>query len=220
MSIEERLAQLSMTEARRYDSMAKQMSDRGMAHLSRVCDFDLYAAMILSRDTLQRRAFVANIQKFHRQKYKFFYENEADDEFRQRMDRLFALADGTTPLANLFQMYIIHVAVLIDPEIGRSLCPPPPDQDDPHAVDKSLVNRYTFRLWEERYLLPLFGDMIAGTHEDVFTFVWNLDAAYIALLPPSPVDAVIASRHRRNVVFRDPTAAAIVKERTTTFMPS
>ena len=180
--------------------------------IAHICDYDRYAAMILSRDTRQRRQFVNDVKTFLEQKYAQAYNNPADDEFRTRMTRLFELANDTSRIANVMQMFIIHCAVMLEPEIARALCPPEPPQDDRDAVDHAHVDRIAFCYFEQQYLLPLFGDMLNGRNMDVFKFVDDLGAAYTSLLPPNPVEAAEAPiNRRRRIVFRD---------RTTTFMPS
>ena len=190
----------------RYDTTAHEGAHMGQALLRRIMAFDQYASFIISRDTSARRAMVRRVRAFLEDKYRRAFENAEDTEFRDSMTRLFELAEQRSPMANVLQMYIIHVAVLLEPEISRALCPAPPDPDDADAVDGARVNRLAFTLFEQRYLLPAFLDLSDGSTLNVISFVINLNAAYTSILPSNPIDAVVRTRNRRRIDFPDERA--------------
>ena len=206
-SIEERAVALQASTQSEYDASVAERAHSGQLLVQRMMDYDLYASVIMNRDTRARRALMRRIQAFLARKYRIAFENAEDDEFRTSIARLFELASRRTRMGNDLQMYIIHVAVLLEPEIARFFCPAPPDPDDEEAHDEARVDRLAFTIFQQRYLLPAFVDLLDGATLGPKTFVYKMNGAYTALLPSSPVDALVrATRHRRRVDFRDAEA--------------
>jgi len=205
--IETRAAQFrAEMDARQYAALPS-LAAAGDVEVARACEYDRYVALIMSRDTSSRRATVLRIRAFLEAKYRFAYDNEADPEFRTVMTRMFDIAtSGSTRLANTIQMFIIHVAVLLESDVARSFCPPAPDPDDPGAVDTAIVDRAAFVEFEQHYLFPYFLDLRDGTTLSVLSFTNRLDKIYVGLQPTSPVDAVIANNNVRRIRFSDPEA--------------
>lgn len=181
----------------------------GDVQLARECDYDRYVSLIMNRSAAMRRATVHRLRAFLEAKYRFAYENEADPEFRAVMTRMFDIASSTsTRLAHTVQMFIIHVAVLLESDVARSFCPPAPDPDDHGAVDTALVDRVAFVEFEQHYLFPSFLDLRDGTTLSVLSFTVTLNKMYLALQPSSVVDAVVATGNPRRIRFRDADAQA------------
>lgn len=222
-SLEKRLEVLREREDAKYAGALVPLSHAGDTLLERVCEYDLYARMILSPDSRKRRAFVSRVRSFLERKYRYDYENPESPEFRNDMTRMFDIAESTTSFAPIAQMYIIHVAVTLESSISDALCPREPDPDDVDALDTSSVDRVAFTVFEERFLLRAFLDVrdaatdvahrmyVADPANHVIGFVDGLDADYIALLPANVVDASTSHRAgKRRVVFADAGATAYV----------
>ena len=211
-AIDEQASRFLHAEQARYDATAREHAHAGDMLVRRMAVYDQYASFIMQRDTTARRAMVQRVRAFLERKYRQAFENAEDTEFRDTMARLFALAEARSRMGNVLQMYIIHVAVLLEPEISRAFCPPPPDPDDVDAVDAAHVDRLAFTVFEQRYLLPAFLDFRDGTTIGVISFVHELNAAYTSLLPSNPIDAVVRARNRRRIAFRDDAANNAVAE--------
>ena len=209
-TFEERARHFTTSEQTRYDARTRDMATIGDVLLARTCRYDLYASLIASRDTNERRNMVRRIQAFVNDKFRRALSNEEDREFADDMARLFALALQRSRLANLFQMYVIHVAVLLEPTISRAFCPPEPDPDDHEAVDTARVDRLAFTLFEQRYLLPAFVDLSDGVTHSAISFTEHLNDVYFQVLVANPIDGVVRTRNRRRIVFDDEAANAEV----------
>lgn len=168
-------------------------------------DYDMYFGMMTSRDTTNRRAFVAKIFDFVKRKYAVSFDSPHDSQFHDEITWLFEFASQTTPDANIVQCFIIHYAVAAETEIARVLCPPPPDQDNPDEHDMALVDRVTFCDFERNHLLPTFANIATGSVATMYEIVYTLNAQYTL---PLNVRAAAAASARR-IVFR-----------TTKFIPS
>jgi hypothetical protein len=175
----------------------------------RLATFDLYAAFIASPDTAPRRKMVRHIRALLERKYQRALANEHDRGFRDFFDRAFDIALGPeSRFAHIAQMYIIHIAVLLEHEVALALCPPAPTV--PGAVDGARVYRVGFVEFTQRDLYRTFLDFIDGTTMSVITFVLKLNGAYTDYMPAIVVDEVIAERNVRRIDFKDADARARV----------
>lgn len=203
----------ALAESARYDTHALAIAETGDKLKARVSAYDKYAAFIQSRNVGIRLEMVRRIRVHVEHRYAFAYNNAADTDYRVTMTRFFDLAsDEHGEFANAIQMYIIHMAMLFEPTIVRSLCPPPPDPDDDDAPDLSCVDRFAWTIFEQSCLLQAYLDLRDGNTYDAVTVVEHLDALYTSLLPPNPIDAVILTKNRRRIVFPDDEANRLVAD--------
>lgn len=187
---------------------------RGSMLVERVCDYDAMAHMIMSRDTEYRRQFVAGIHQHIERQYAFALNNEDDQTFRRQFDRFFEVIRSDSATASILQMFLVHVAILLEPQVERWLYPPPPDPDarGEAAVDEADVDRVAFNVYRQQYLLPMYGDLLKSHTMSVPRMVRELNAAYIALLPPNPLEAALQDNSRR-IDFADAEARQVLAER-------
>ena len=190
-----------------WDQRVAERAHYGSVLVQRAFDYDAYVRITQSRDSLFRRRFVTAIKTFLQQKYKHALENPECPLFRQQFERFFTIVRGDSQICNILQTYICHLGVLFEANIKAWLCPPPPDPDDPNAVDTAYVDRTAFALFEQQHLLPMFYDLRDGSTITVPSFVRELNAAYSALMPPDPLEAALANPMRA-VQFSDDEAIA------------
>jgi len=199
---------------RRYNATMSSDVHRGSMLVQRVCDYDAMAHMIMSRDTEYRRQFVAGILQHIERQYAYALANEDDQTFRRQFDRFREVIRSDSATASMLQMFLVHTAVLLEPQVERWLFPPPPDPDasDDAAVDQADVDRQAFDLYRQRYLLPMYGNLLEAHTMSVPRMVRELNAAYTALLPPDPVAAALRDNSRR-IDFADDDARRRLAER-------
>jgi len=199
---------------RRYNATMSSDVHRGSMLVQRVCDYDAMANMIMSRDTEYRRKFVAGILQHIERHYEYALANEDDQTFRRQFDRFREVIRSDSATASMLQMFLVHTAVLLEPQVERWLFPPPPDPDagGAAAVDQADVDRQAFDLYQQRYLLPMYGDLLESHTMSVPRMVRELNAAYMALLPPDPVAAALRDNSRQ-IDFADDEARRRLAER-------
>jgi len=195
-------------EARaRYDQNMLTMSHRGTVLYQRVCDYDAIANMIMSRNKDYRLQFVNGIKTTLERQYAFALNNDDDQTFRRQFDRFFQNIRSESAVASMLQMFLVHTAILLEPEVQQWLFPPTPDPDatGTEAIDMADVDRTAFHLYLQQYLLPYFGDLLNSGTMSVLRMVRELNAAYTAHLPPDPLTEVLRD-NSRHVRFSDTDA--------------
>lgn len=158
---------------------------------------DALYRLIINRNTQERRDFVAGIRTYLNNKYRHARENARDPFFRDQMDMLFDHASGTDTVANMLQVYIIHMAIFMEKRIAAYFCPPAPDpaSDEP---DMAIVDRIAFTMYQQTILLEYAQDLFNGTSLTVPTFCRDINAMYAMLLPSDPILEERASSGRKN----------------------
>ena len=195
-----------------WDADVTQNCHVGAMLAQRICDYDAYANMMMNRKSDERRRFIAAIKTFVAKKYRRSLENPECPVFREQFERFFDIVRGDSQICNILQMYICHIAVLFESRIREGLCPPPPDPNDPTARDSARIDRFAFSCFEQKFLLNMFFDLRDGTTLSVPSFVRELNAAYMALLPSDPLDAALADR-TRTIEFSDDEARNAIRAR-------
>lgn len=197
-----------------YNRAMPAMTHRGSRLYQRVCDYDAVAHMIMSRDTAYRLQFVNGIKEKLERQYAFALQNDEDQTFRRQFDRFFKIIRSESAIASMLQMFLVHVAILLEPEVERWLMPATPDPDavGDEAIDMADVDRAAFQIYVQQYLLPYFGDLLNSGTMSVLRMVRELNAAYTALMPPDPLDAAVRDNARR-IHFSDTEAQEAVRQR-------
>ena len=197
-----------------YNQSMPDVSHRGTVLYQRVCDHDAIAHMIMSRDPEYRLMFINGIRKTLEKQYAFALNNEDDQTFRHQFDRFFRIIRSESSIASTLQMFLVHVAILLEPEVERWLVPPTPDPDatGEAAVDMADVNRDAFQMYVENYLAKAFGDLLNSGTMSVLRMVRELNAAYTAHLPPDPLADALRDNARR-IAFTDAEAVECLRRR-------
>jgi len=196
-----------------YNAMIGELSHRGSMLVNRVCSYDAMAHMIMSRNTNYRMQFVAGIKVYLQNEFDFALNNPEDTTFRNQFERFFDNISSDSTVAPVLQMFLIHMAILLEPDVREWLCPPVPDPDatEPtERIDQSDVDRRAFNLYEEKYLVKYYNDLRESAVMSVPRLVRELNAVYIAMLPPDPLAQVLRDNSRR-VLFEDAEAIDAVE---------
>jgi len=203
------------TEAARqhYNAITNETAHYGSILINRICSYDAMAHMIMSRNTDYRLQFVAGLKSYLQQEFDFALNNPEDATFRRQFDRFFDNIRSDSYVAPLLQMFLIHMAILLETEVRNWLCPPCPDPDAVNAedrIDQSDVDRRAFDIYEQQYLLSYYSDLLSSSIMSVPRLVRELNAVYTALLPPDPLAYVLRDNSRR-ILFEDEEAVSAVE---------
>jgi len=153
--------------------------DLGHALVLRDMAHDFVKHLFQTHNTAIRRSVLEYIRRLLAARYATVLETEL--EFARSLDEAFALAAADTPAAHTLQVYIILGTIAQERAFVTALCPPPPAS--PHERDCSRVYRRGFTIWLNKYVAPLFNDLLAASTVNYLGYVVQLTSYYDALLP-------------------------------------
>ena len=202
-AIAERTLFACTTAAAAYDARAHELRDEGLRALARDAAYDTFYGLLSSRDTAQRRAYMDSIEAHLARRYRLAYENEGDPQVKIDMLIMFAVARLPNEVGSRAQAVILHMAVYMEASIKNHFCPPPPPVHELDAIDRALVDREVFTVYEQSVLPNAVRHLLDGKTLSVPLFIEHLLGVYRAYLSGDVVRKARAPHNRRRIIFPD-----------------